>query len=68
MRIGCCTYRLESTLEIVFDGLGVKRTMVLARALVTPYWMSREALDRLDEMDRTVILPNVLNVYQDVET
>lgn len=38
--VGCCNRRLESTGGVVFNGPGLKKTMPLARGLVTRYTKS----------------------------
>lgn len=48
MHIGCFNHRLEVITDIVFSGSGVKKTMVLAQALVTRYSTSSHMEDRLD--------------------
>lgn len=67
VHIGCTCHRLECVTALVFDGPGVKKSMALARSLVTRYTKSSQAADRLEELCCTVgIAP--LKVIQDVET
>ncbi|CAN0399952.1 unnamed protein product, partial [Ascophyllum nodosum] len=67
MHVGCTCHRIECVTALVFDGLGVKKFMALARAVVTRYTKSSQAAERLRELCGIVgIIP--LRVIQDVET
>ncbi|CAM9814402.1 unnamed protein product, partial [Ascophyllum nodosum] len=67
MHVGCTCHRIECVTALVFDGPGVKKSMTLARAVVTRYTKSSQAAERLRELCGIVgIIP--LRVIQDVET
>ncbi|CAM9886015.1 unnamed protein product, partial [Ascophyllum nodosum] len=67
MHVGCTCHRIECVTALVFDGPGVKKSMALARAVVTRYTKSSQAAGRLQELCGIVgIIP--LRVIQDVET
>ena len=67
MHVGCTCHRIERVTALVFDRPGVKKSMALARAVVTRYTKSSQAAERLRELCGIVgIIP--LRVVQDVET
>ncbi|CAN0271272.1 unnamed protein product, partial [Ascophyllum nodosum] len=67
MHVGCTCHLIECVTALVFDGPGVKKSMALARAVVTRYTKSSQAAGRLQELCGIVgIIP--LRVIQDVET
>ena len=67
MHVGCTCHRIECVTALVFDGPGVKKSMALARAVVTRYTKSSQAAERLRELCGIVgITP--LRVIQDLET
>ena len=67
MYIGCTCHRIEYVTALVFDGPGVKKSMTLARAVVTRYTKLSQAAEQLRELCGIVgIIP--LRVIQDVET
>ena len=67
MHVGCTCHRIECVTALVFDGPGVKKSMALARAVVTCYTKSSQAAGRLQELYGIVgIIP--LRIIQDVET
>ena len=67
MHIGCICHRIECVTALVFDGPGVKKSMALARAVVTRDTKFSQAAERLRELCGIVgIIP--LRVIQDVET
>ena len=67
MHVGCTCHRIECVTALVFDGPGVKKSMALARAVVTRYTKSSQAAERLRELCGIVgIIP--LRVIQGVET
>ncbi|CAN0442995.1 unnamed protein product, partial [Ascophyllum nodosum] len=67
MHVGCTCHRIKCVTALVFDGPGVKKSMALARAVVTRYTKSSQAAGRLQELCGIVgIIP--LRVIQDVET
>ena len=67
MHVGCTCHRIECITALIFDGPGVKKSMALARAVVTRYTKSSQAAERLRELcGIVVIIP--LRVIQDVET
>ena len=50
MHVGCTCHRIECVTALVFDGSGVKKSMALARAVVTRYTKSSHAAERLREL------------------
>lgn len=66
--IGCCNHRLESTTSLVFNGPGVKKTMTLARGLVTRYTTSSQMADRLAQFVKTYLGSDSKKPIQDVIT
>ena len=67
MHVGCTYHRIECVTALVFDGPGVKKSMALARAVVTRYTKFSQAAERLRELCGIVgIIP--LRVIPDVET
>ncbi|CAN0256728.1 unnamed protein product, partial [Ascophyllum nodosum] len=67
MYIGCTCHRIEYVTALVFHGPGVKKSMTLARAVVTRYTKLSQAAEQLRELCGIVgIIP--LRVIQDVET
>ena len=67
MHVGCTCHRIECVTALVFDGPGVKKSMALARAVVTRYTKSSQAAERLRELCGIVGIIR-LRVIQDVET
>ena len=67
MHVGCTCHRIECVTALVFDGPGVKKSMALARAVVTRYTKSSQAAERLRELCGIVGIIR-LRLIQDVET
>ena len=61
MHAGCTWYRIKCVTALVFDGPGVKKSMALARAVVTRYTKSSQAA-------RVLLLPCVEALAKDFDS